>query len=208
MSDEQPKSVTFYFDTTHGKLIPKLLRQVGLDVREYVHLGLSADADDKDWIQLCAHHQWVIISGDKEISRVPEERQAVIDGCCKVFMLEDSGNTRTEDWAASLLVARQYIIETVLRTNGPYFSLVKPCRVRGHIQAPEFIASGGWKPQEEWPTSFTPTIEHPKRIRPVRSRQAIFEFPDHVALACRVQIAAHCAICARLFGLPEPDQSV
>ena len=208
MSAEQPNSVTFYLDTTHGKLIPKLLRQVGLDVKQYVHLGLSADADDKEWITLCAKHDLVIISGDKNISRIPEERQAVIDGHCKVFMFDDSDVTRTEDWAASLLVARNYIIETALRTNGPYFSVVKPCRVRGHIQPPDFIASGGWKPKEDWPESFTPTIEHPKKVRIIRPRQARIEFPDHTELACRIQITAHCAICARLFGLAESDQSV
>lgn len=204
MSAEQPNSVTFYLDTTHGKLIPKLLRQVGLDVKQYVHLGLSADADDKDWIELCAKQELVIISGDKEISRVPEERQAVIDGCCKVFMLDDSDVTRTEDWAASLLVAREHIIETALRTNGPYFSVVKPCRVRGHIRPPEFIALGGWKPREEWPKSFIPTIEHPKKVRTIRQQQSAIEFPEHTALSCRVEVTAHCALCARLFGLPEP----
>lgn len=179
MSEERLNHVTFYFDTTHGRLIPKLLRGVGLDVRDYSYLGLLADADDKDWIALCGKQDWVIISGDKNISRVPEERQAVIDSRCKVFMFDDSDITRTEDWAASLLVARKRIIEWAQRTNGPYFALIKPCRVQGHIRQPEFIAAGGWKPEREWPQTFTPTIQRPRPIRPRRDQQSEITFPEH-----------------------------
>ena len=201
MNAEPPNFVTFYFDTTHGKLILQLLKGVGLDVRNYIHLGLPANAHDTKWIAACGVNNWVIISGDKNISRIPEERQAVIDSKCKVFMLDDSDLTRTQDWAASLLVARKHIIETALRTNGPYFVLIKPCRVRGHVRPPDFVAEGGWKPAEEWPVTISPPIEHPPRQhRPKRERQSKIEFPNHVALLCRVRLTPHCDLCARFFG--------
>lgn len=202
MSAEQPSHVTFYFDTTNGKVIQQLLRGVGIDVRNYVHLGLSSDADDKEWIAACGKHEWVIISGDKNISRIPEERQAVIDARCKVFMFDDSDLTRTEDWAASLLVARKKILEVASRTNGPYFALVRPCRVAGHVHLPDFVAGGGWKPESEWPKTISPPIQHPPRkARRNRERQASIDFPTHTALHRRIELVAHCDLCARLLGI-------
>jgi hypothetical protein len=203
VSDEQPSQVTFYCDTTHGKLISELLRKVEVDVKNYRNLCLPADADDKEWIARCGTHGWVIISGDKNISRVPEERQAVIEARCKVFMFDDSDITRTEDWAAALLVARQHIMETALRANGPCFILIKPCRVHGHVRSPEFIGIGGWKPEEEWPETISPPIEHPPRkSRPKKERQSRIDFPVHLALVRRAEFTPHCDICALLFVLP------
>jgi hypothetical protein len=199
VNDEQPSHVTFYFDTTHGKLISELLRKVEVDVKNYRNLCLPADADDKDWIERCGSHGWVIISGDKNISRVPEERQAVIEGRCKVFMFDDSDVTRTEDWAASLLVARQHIMEMALRTNGPCFVLIKPCRVHGHVRSPEFIGIGGWKPQEEWPKAIRPTIEHAKPVKVRRESQSTIDFPEHVAIQIYRSAPYHCELCAQLF---------
>jgi len=200
VSEEQPNHVTFYFDTTHGKLIPKLLRSVDLDVKNYRHLGLSSDADDREWIGLCGQQQWVIISGDKNISRVPEERQAVINARCKVFMFDDSDVTRTEDWAASVLVARKHILELVLRTNGPYFAIIKPCSLHGHIKSPQFIGSGGWKPAEEWPQTINPPSERPRRIRLQRPRQQKIEFPEHVSIQLYRYSSYHCELCERMFN--------
>ena len=199
MSEEQHNHVTFYFDTTHGKLIPRLLRSVDVDVRDFRHLSLPSDADDKEWIELCGKHQWVIISGDKNIFRIPEERQAVINAGCKVFMFEDSDVTRTEDWAASVLVARQHILELALRTNGPYFAIIKPCRLHGHIKSPNFIGSGGWKPEVEWPTTITPTIQRPRTARPRRERQSKIDFPEHVSIQL-YRASYHCEICALAFS--------
>ena len=105
---------------------------------------------DPEWIAECGSFRWVIISGDKAIERVPEEREAVINGRCKVFMFDDSHITRTEDWAASFLVARERIAEIVNKADGPFFVTIKPCKVRGHIGLPRFVseAGGGWRKPE------------------------------------------------------------
>jgi hypothetical protein len=184
VNGEPLKQITFYFDTTHGKLIPRLLKGVGMDVRHYAHFGLSADADDEEWISHCAEHEWVIISGDKTIARDPHERQAVINGKCKVFMLDDSDVTPTEDWAAALVTARQKIVEIVLRTNGPYFVLIKPCRASGHVRAPQFVeaAGGGWKLVEEWPQKIARPTDPPERpIRKRQQRQRSLQFPEQAS---------------------------
>ena len=70
--------------------------------------------------------------------RVPEERKAVIDAKCKVFMFDDSHIIRTEDWAAAFLVGRGRIAEIVNKANGPFFVTLKPCTTRGHVGLPRF----------------------------------------------------------------------
>ena len=121
-------------------------------------MGWPDNKPDAEWIAECGSFRWVVISGDKAIERVPEERQAVINGRCKVFMFEDSHTTRTEDWAASFIVARERIAEIVNKGNGPLFVTVRPCKVRGHIGMPRFIekAGGGWRSPEQTPEQPAP----------------------------------------------------
>ena len=59
------------------------------------------------------------------MERVPEERQAIIDGKCKLFIFGDSDKTRTEDWIASVLIGRQRILDVVSKTRGPLFATIK-----------------------------------------------------------------------------------
>jgi hypothetical protein len=116
-------------------------------------MGWSPNMRDVDWIAECGSRNWIIVSGDKAIQEVPEERQAVINSKCKVFMFDDGNITRTEDWAAAFLVGREKIVETALRGNGPFFVTIKPIRARGHVSQPRFIekAGGGWRPADAPP---------------------------------------------------------
>jgi hypothetical protein len=129
---------------------------------------------------------------------VPEERQAVINSKCKVFMFSDSHETRTEDWIASFIVARARILRLVAECNGPLFVTLKPCGSIGHVSLPRFIpeAGGGWKTINATSVSEArPPVLRPKR----RGRQTAFEFPATTALA--VCIRPHCEYCALLLGV-------
>ncbi len=173
MSAAQPESsVVFFLDKTHGLLIRRLLKGVGLEVKVHGTLGWSDDKPDVEWIAECGKNNWAILSGDKSIEVVPEERQAVIDAKVKVFMFEDTDLTRTEDWAAAFLVGRQRILEIASRTSGPLFVTLKPCRVRGHVSQPRFItaAGAGWQLQEMPATSSV--AERPKSKRVSKKRQS------------------------------------
>ena len=169
MNAAQPKSsVVFFLDKTHGLLIRKLLKGVGVDVMVHGSLGWPDDKPDIEWIAECGKNQWAILSGDKSIELVPEERQAVIDAKVKVFMFDDTDLTRTEDWAASFLVGRERILEIASRATGPLFVTLKPCRVRGHVSQPRFVttAGGGWKP----PTELVSESPHPaESVKPRRA---------------------------------------
>ena len=161
---------------------------------------------DKDWIAECARYEWAIVSGDKNISKIPEERQAVIDGKCKVFMLDDSHETKTEDWAASLLVARERLIEIATRADGPFFVTIKRCKVHGHVSLPDFVldTGAGWKVRTEQPIRENqPQIQiQPKRVR--RSQQKSFDFVVAVtstSIERRASLIPHCDLCAKLFRI-------
>lgn len=147
-------------------------------------MGWLPNMLDTEIIAECGKQGWVIISGDKSIERVPEERQAVIDARCKVFMFDDSHVTRTEDWVASLLVGRHRLIEIAEQTNGPLFVTIRRCKVQGHVSQPRFIGlgGGGWKPREpEVPKAIAeglPLAEKPMR----RQQQGELAFREQVKL--------------------------
>lgn len=76
--------------------------------------------NDPEWIKLCGENNWVVISGDKRLETVPENRQAVIDAKAKVFLLTDS-NSFPEIWAAAVIVGRYKIQEIIDANPGPFF---------------------------------------------------------------------------------------
>jgi hypothetical protein len=200
LSAEQPKLTTFFFDGTHGKLIPQLLKAVGMSVKLHRNQGWRENMLDVDWIAECGKNDWAIITGDKQIHRVPEERQAVIDAKCKVFMFDDSHDTRTEDWAASLLVSRHRLTEIVERTNGPLFVTIKRCKVHGHLTLPDFVLTGGWKPEEAKPIAVASALEGHQKMKPNRKQQTILDFsPRSTALISLRPTNPHCELCAKLF---------
>lgn len=70
-----------------------LLRELGFAVnpiREVFPNGKDQFIRDPDWIKMCGEKNWVIISGDKKLETVPENRQAITDAKAKVFLLMDS----------------------------------------------------------------------------------------------------------------------
>jgi len=179
LSDVQPNSPVFFLDKNHGLMIREMLRSVGIRVFAHKDFGWRHDLSDIEIIHQCAEKGYAIISGDKAMARVPHERQAIIDGKCKVFMFDDTGKTRTEDWIASILVGRQRLVEIVQKTNGPLFVTIKACRAKGHIGRPDFVekAGGGWRSAEEVADIKPMALEHPNQPK-ARPQQGKFEFPS------------------------------
>jgi hypothetical protein len=180
LSAAQPNSPVFFLDKNHGLMIRDILRQVNLRVVAHKDMGWHPDTSDVTIIRECAALNYAIISGDKAMARVPEERQAIIDGKCKVFMFEDSDKTRTEDWIASILIGRKRILDIVCKTTGPFFVTIKPCRTIGHIGSPDFIkkAGGGWLVESlaDAPEPVFQLEHQPGRQRNAKPRQPSFDF--------------------------------
>lgn len=157
-----------------------MLRRVDIHAVAHKDMGWAHDMKDVQIINECAVRNFTILSGDKSMERVPEERQAIINGKCKVFMFSDSDKTRMEDWVSSLLIGRERILEIIAKTKGPLFVTIKPCRVKGHIGTVNFVekAGGGWLAEGEPAQITIPPIEHlPGKLRPPKEQQQGFQFP-------------------------------
>jgi hypothetical protein len=81
---------------------------------------------------LCGQNNWIVITGDKKIESVPENRQAVIEAKAKVFLLNDS-NSRPEVWAAAVLLGHYKMQEVIDANSGPFFVTVGK-RSDHHVQ--------------------------------------------------------------------------
>jgi hypothetical protein len=133
----------FFLDRTHGRRTSKLLASVGISVVLH-HKWFLDEAPDPEWIAKCGQQNWVILTGDKSIETVPENRQAVIDCACKVFFFDDS-NSLPEEWAAAVIVGRIRVFDLIENNNGPFFVTISKF-ARGHISGARFAGSGGPKP--------------------------------------------------------------
>jgi hypothetical protein len=134
---------TFFLDRTHGRRTSKLLSSVGMSVILH-HRWFIKEAPDPEWIAKCGLEQWVVLSGDKSIETVPENRQAVIDAKCKVLFFNDT-NSLPEEWAAAVIVGRPKLFEIIEHNDGPFFVTIDKY-TRAHISTIRFVGPGGPKP--------------------------------------------------------------
>jgi hypothetical protein len=162
LKDEQPKSIVLFLDRTHGNLIREKLADFGFEVRACSRI-FPQEMPDVEWIAECAKHNWVILSGDKAIEEVPAERQAVIDGKCRVFMFDDT-TSKSEEWLAAILVGRQRILHLAENADGPFFVTIRKFGY-SHFSFPRFIAGtgAGWKPERK-------DLKPPKSVQTVRKQ--------------------------------------
>jgi hypothetical protein len=78
---------------------------------------------DPQWIAKCGKEGWVAISGDKRIERNVENKQAVIDAKCKLFLLTDT-NSLPEEWASAIILGREKISSVIRKNEGPFFATI------------------------------------------------------------------------------------
>jgi hypothetical protein len=99
------------------------MRRVGFKVRSIYQVYPKRKHDnvlDPTWITKCSAKNWVAISGDKRLETNIENRKAIIDAKCKVFLLEDS-NSLPEEWAAAVICGRYKIEDIIRNESGPFF---------------------------------------------------------------------------------------
>ena len=167
----------FFLDRNHGNLIRERLEEHGFQVKACNRM-FPDTTPDVEWIAECAKEDWIILSGDKSIEEVPSERQAVINGKCKVFMFDDT-NSKSEEWVAAILVGRQRIADLVENSDGPFFLTIRKFG-HSHFSSPRFITGtgAGWKPEKKQPM----TLPSPPKKRMKRKQQRGFwEEPDESA---------------------------
>jgi PIN like domain len=112
-----------FLDRTHGGRLIALLRELGFAVnpiKEIYPNGKDQFIRDPEWIKLCGEKNWIILSGDKRLETVPENRQAVIDARAKVFLFMDS-ESFPQEWAAAVIVGHDRMKEILDANPGPFF---------------------------------------------------------------------------------------
>ena len=173
--DEQPKSIVIFLDRTHGNLIREKLTDFGFEVKACSRI-FPEDTPDVEWIAECAKQDWVILSGDKAIEEVPAERQAVIDGKCRVFMFDDT-TSKSDEWLAALLVGRQRLLHLAQNADGPFFVTIRKFGY-SHFSSPRFIegTGAGWKPEQK--TLKPPQPAHQTRKKGKSSQQPGFKWEE------------------------------
>ena len=134
---KQPKlDCTFFLDRTHGKALSASMRRVGFKVRSIYQVypkKKHENTKDPTWIAKCAAQNppWIAISGDKRLETNIENRKAVIDAKCKIFLLEDS-NSLPEEWAAAIIAGRLKIENIIRNESGPFFVNIAK-NARNHV---------------------------------------------------------------------------
>ncbi|MGB7190684.1 MAG: hypothetical protein WBD10_11140, partial [Acidobacteriaceae bacterium] len=126
-----------FLDRTSSKRMINILRKAGFVFQTIYEVYPNEEHKgvlDPDWIKKCGESNWIVVTGDKRIETVPENRQAVIDAKAKVFLLNDS-NSKPEVWAAAILLGQYKMQDIIDATTGPFFATVgKRCDT--HIQRP------------------------------------------------------------------------
>jgi len=100
-----------------------MLRRAGLRIHPICEVypnDAHKFVSDPEWIKLCGENNWVIVSGDKRLETVPENRQAIIEARVKVFLLTDS-NAFPEVWASAIIIGRYKMQEIIDANPGPFF---------------------------------------------------------------------------------------
>jgi hypothetical protein len=117
----QPKfgRVIFIDRSLASKRLPEMLERMGFEVERhkdhFVH-----DEDDDKWIPPVSARQWLILTGDKRLSKEPANIEAVLTSRAQVLVVTDS-NSLPEQWASAVIVGRQRIQELLDKNPGPTF---------------------------------------------------------------------------------------
>jgi hypothetical protein len=116
-----------------------LLRRVGFEVVSIFERYPNSEHEnikDPTWIALCGENDWVAISGDKRLEFNPENKHAVIESRCRVFILSDS-NSYPEEWAAAVIVGNEKIQSVVRKNIGPFYAHIGK-RANSHVSNAKF----------------------------------------------------------------------
>jgi hypothetical protein len=109
----------------------EILERMGFEVERHKNHFIHDEYDDK-WIPPVTSRQWVILSGDKLLSRDAVNIEAVRSSKAQVIMMTDT-NSLPEQWAASIIVGRHRLQELLDKHPGPVFIKVGK-QAKDHVQ--------------------------------------------------------------------------
>ncbi len=118
-----------------------MLRRVGLKVKTIYQVYPSnthQKIKDPQWIAKCGEKGWIAISGDKRIEKNVENKQAVIEAKCKLFLLTDT-NSLPEEWASAVILGREKMSSVIRKNEDPFFATISK-RSDSHVSHARFPA--------------------------------------------------------------------
>jgi hypothetical protein len=139
----------------------------------------EAEAPDDEWIPKCVEKGWVIITGDKGIETDPINAKAIEESGAKLFITADT-NSKAEEWAAAIIVARRKMARIVEYNNGTFCVDIDK-HASNHVSSERYKGSGGPKPKEENVIPQPPeevsgsAVAEPEKTP---SGQELIQFPD------------------------------
>jgi hypothetical protein len=74
-------------------------------------------------LERCGKENWILISCDDRIRRVPRNKAAAIEHRAKVFMFPE-GNYSGPEYVAALTIARRKLLNLARKTAGPFFARI------------------------------------------------------------------------------------
>ena len=122
-TEKPPEAFTFFLDQGLGdKVIAHALRQQGLKVA-LLKEHFATDALDEEWLPEVGRRGWLILTKDDRIRRRPVERQALMQGNARAFILP-SGNMSGEEMASAIVNALPRIQKFVTKNPPPFIARI------------------------------------------------------------------------------------
>ena len=157
-----------------------ILRRVGLKVKTIYQVypkNKHQKIKDPQWIARCGKEGWVAISGDKRIEKNVENKQAVIEAKCKLFLLTDT-NSRPEEWASAVILGREKMSSVIRKNKGPFFATISK-RSDAHVSNARFPIPR--EPERELDAVIV-NVENPEDLLMVRPADVIEEVEEGAGL--------------------------
>ena len=85
--------MTFFFDRSVGRNLPRVFQLLGIDAIAHDD-KFSPNTPDEVWLAAAGQHSWIVITKDDRIRHNQAERQAIIDNRVGCFVLLRRGATR------------------------------------------------------------------------------------------------------------------
>jgi hypothetical protein len=90
------KSLTFFFDRTFGKRLPKALESMGppVEIKYLQRVGFRADTPDDEWLSYAGQQGWIVLSEDRKWHDNAVETAAIVQNNVGAFYLPGAQRNR------------------------------------------------------------------------------------------------------------------
>lgn len=115
--------MVFFTDRDLGGVIfPRILREAGLTVEAHRD-HFAPNARDEEWLPQVGRQEWIILSSDQNMLRVPLERDAIMRSGGRAFFLV-GGDARAEQLAHNFVNTLDPVRQLIAVQPAPFIAKV------------------------------------------------------------------------------------